>query len=559
MRKFLLALCANFVVFSSMAVLPKQQSNPFPQNFDRSATIRPFGNLRVGSEPSPKKALAKIGYPEDVITSADGIKQEMTVTGSGYFVYWMYLIDYYNESSAGHIVYSDNDEVYLYNIIPYGATDTYIKGVRKGDKIEVSLPQTVKWFDFYDESYGYNLCLLELDPEESSEEDGNWYNVTDATSVSFTIAEDGSITADGLSEDLIIGYAYTDDNSWVGYGVYDLSMTPFNEQAVEVPSDIEVSKNFWSYYCEEEGYGWPVSWAQGFDEIYFQGFSTEMPDAWIKGTVEYEDSNAIISIRPNQYIGICRGFHVYTKAAKSFYDEDYDEEYYEFLPDDYLYQLVWDFEENTIYPKDPDVVLLLNLGKDELYELDEFSDFVLNHQDSFAGIPQNPCNLVFIDFMEHFDEYDLYFNIPGLSTEGDVLITENLGYIIYIDGEEWTFDASDYKLNEDMVEIPWSFHSDYIINHGGTMRQIAFFAEGISSIGVQSVYKYEGEETRSEIVTLNLEDLSAVAGVNGDKKVAEVRYYDVAGREMSNPASGMVIKRVVYEDGSVASFKKVVH
>lgn len=559
MRKSLLALGAICIALSSMAATPKQHFNPSPLNYDRSATVRPLGDLHVGSAPSKKmKSLAKIGSPEDVITSAEGIKQEMTITGSGYFVYWMYLIDYYNESSAGHVVYGDNDEVYLYNIIPYGPTDTYIKGVKNGDKIEVSLPQTVKWFDFYDESYGYNLCLLELDTEKSSEEEGNWYNVTDAASISFTVAEDGSIIADGLSDDLILGYAYTDNNSWVGYGVSDLSMTPFNEQAVEVPSDIEISKNFWSYYCEELGYGWPVSWAQGSDEVYFQGLGTEMPDAWIKGTVEYEGSKGIISIKSDQYIGVCLGFHVYTKAVKSMYDEDYDEEDYELLPDDYTYQLVWDLEKNTIYPKDPDIVLLLNLGKDELNELEEFSDFVLKHQDSFAGIPQNPCDLVFIDFMEKYDEYDLYFHVPGISTEGDVLITQDLWYIIYIDGEEWTFDAADYELSEDMVEIPWSFNSRYIINHGETMRQIAFFAEGISTIGVQSVYKYEGEETRSEIVTLNLEDLSAVAGVNSGKKVADVKYYDMVGHEVEIPASGMVIKRVVYEDGSVASFKKVV-
>ena len=559
MRKSLLALGAACVALSSMAANPKQQFDPSPLHFDRNATVRPHGKLHVGSAPSRKgKALAKIGSPEDVIASAEGKKQEMTVSGSGYYVYWVYLIDYYNESSAGHVVYGDNDEVYLYNIIPYGATDTYIKGVRNGDKIEVSLPQTVKWFDFNDESYGYNLCLLELDPEESSEEEGNRYNVTDASSVSFTVADDGSISVDGLSEELILGYAYTDNNSWVGYGVYDLSLTPFNDRAVEVPTDIEVSKNFWSYSCEGLGYGWPVSWAQGYDEVYFQGFSMEMPEAWIKGTVEYEGSEAVISIAANQYIGISNGFHVYTKAAIPMYDEDYDEEYYEFLPDDYLYQMVWDLEENTICPKDPDVVLLLNLGKGELYELDEFSGFVLRHQDSFAGIPQNPCNLVFIDFMEQFDEYDFYFNVLGLSTEGNVLITENLSYIIYIDGEEWAFDASDYKLKEDMVEIPWSFDSDYIINHGGSMRQIAFFVEGISTIGVQSVYKYDGEETRSEIMTLNLEGLSA-DGINADKKVAAVKYYDMTGREVAEAASGIVIKRVVYEDGSVASFKKVLY
>ncbi len=559
MRKSLLALGAACVALSSMAANPKQQFNPSPLHFDRNATVHPLGKLHVGTAPSKKgKTLAKIGSPEDVINSAEGKKQEMTVNGSGYYVYWRYLIDYYDESSAGQVVYGDNDEVYLSNIIPYGATDTYIKGVRNGNKIEVNLPQTVIWFDDSDGSYGYNLCLLELDPEESSEEEGNWYNVTDASSVSFTVADDGSISADGLSKDLILGYAYTDNNSWVGYGVYDLSLTPFNDLAVDVPADIEVSKNFWSYSCEGLGYGWPISWAQGYDEVYFQGFSMEMPDAWIKGTVEYEDSEAIISIASNQYIGVSKGFHVYTKAAMPMYDEDYDEEYYEFMPDDYLYQLVWDFEENIIYPKDPDVVLLLNLGKNEVFELDEFSGFVLRHQDSFAGIPQNPCNVVFIDFMENFDEYDLYFNVLGLSTEGDVLITENLSYIIYIDGDEWTFDASDYKLKEDMVEIPWSFDSDYIINHGGSMRQIAFFVEGLSTIGVQSVYKYDGEETRSEIVTLNLEGLSA-DGINADKKVAAVKYYDMTGREVAKAASGVVIKRVVYEDGSVASFKKVLH
>lgn len=557
MKKSLLALGAACFALSSMAATPKQQYKQSPLNYDRSATVQSLGNLHVGSAPSKmKKAPAKIGSAEDVINSAEGTKQDMTVTGSGYYVYWMYLIDYQNESTAGHVVYGENDEVYLYNIIPYGATDTYIKGVKNGDKIEVNLPQTVIWFD--DVDYGFKLCLLELDPEESSEEDGNWFNLSDAASISFTVAEDGSITADGLSEELILGYAYTDDDSWTGYGVSELSMTPFNDKAVEVPSDIEVSKNFWSYNCEELGYGWPVSWAQGYEEVYFQGLGSEMPDAWIKGTVEYDGSEAIISLASNQYVGVYYGFYVYTKAVKLLYNEEYDEEEYELLPDDYQYQLVWDFEENTIYPKDPDIVFLLNLGKDDLNYLEEFYDFTLLHQDSFAGIPQNPENLVFIDFMEDYGEYDLYFDLSGFSTEGDVLLTENLSYVIYVDDEEWTFDATDYNLSEDMVEIPWSFDSDYIFTYYGTMRQVAFFVEGISTIGVQSIYKYDGEETRSEIVTLNVDDPTSVAGIGADKKVVGVKYYDVAGREVANPASGVVIKRVAYEDGSVASFKKIV-
>ena len=89
-------------------------------------------------------------------------------------------------------------------------------------------------------------------------------------------------------------------------------------------------------------------------------------------------------------------------------------------------------------------------------------------------------------------------------------------------------------------------------------RETDFFIDGISTLGVQSIYKYNGKETRSEIITLDLDDPTSVADINAGKKVADVKYYDIAGREMANPAAGIAIKRVVYEDGSVASFKKVV-
>ncbi|MDE7419422.1 MAG: hypothetical protein K2N35_04365 [Muribaculaceae bacterium] len=556
MKKSLLAFGAACIALSSMAAIPKHPFNPSPLNYDRNATVQPLGNLHVGSAPSKmKKAPAKVGSPEDIITSAEGTRQDLTLTGSGYIVFWGYLIQYENESTAGHIIYGDNDEVYIYNIIPNAATDTYVKGVKNGDKIEVSLPQTVTWFD--GDPYGYNLCLLEKDEEESSEEEGNWYIQSDATSVSFTVAEDGTIVAEGLSEDLILGFAYTDDESWSGYGVYELSMAPFYEKVVEVPTDIEVSKNFWSYYCEDLGYGWPVSWAQGYDEFYFQGLSYEMPEAWIKGSVEYDDSEAIISIPTNQYVGVYYGYYIYTKAVRLFYDEDSGDEDFEIMPDDYKYQLVWDYEENTITPKDPEIVFVYNIGNDELAGLSLLYDFSLIHQDSYAGTPQNPFDLVFVDFMDDYGQYDLYFNVPAFSTEGDVLLTENLSYIIYIDEDEWTFDANEYWLTEDMVEIPWSFNSSYIIVNEGIARQIAFFVEGISTIGVQSVYNYHGEETRSEIVTLDLDDTTAAGHINADKKVASVKYYDVTGREVANPAGGLVIKRVVYDDGTVASFKKM--
>ncbi len=110
-----------------------------------------------------------------------------------------------------------------------------------------------------------------------------------------------------------------------------------------------------------------------------------------------------------------------------------------------------------------------------------------------------------------------------------------------------------------MVEIPWSFENDsYTIlkNYGSCRHAVYVFIEGITTIGVQSVYKYNGEETRSEIVTLNLDE-NSVKGVDADKTVKSVKYYDIAGRELSAPAEGLVIKRTTYTDGTTTTLKNI--
>lgn len=499
-----------------------------------------------------KKAKAIFG-PEDVITSVEGSTQAMSAVCSGYYYSWFGLMDYKDMETATNVVYADNDEVYFYEIVPFLSTDTYVKGVKKDNKIEVTLPQTIAFYE--DEGYGLFLCLMEKD-EALSDEDMPYYAPTEAESVTFTVAEDGTLTAEGLSDDLVLGCAYTDDYTWCGFGASKLIMTPFNEKPVEAPSDIEVSKGFWTINAGD--YGWPVNWAQGYDEFYFQGISSYMPEAWVKGTVEYDDSEATISIAQNQYLGVASGAFIYTKCAKFIYDEEGVAIDAEMMPADYQYQLVWDYEENTIVAKDPEVLFVFNCGSGEYYALDAFEDLKLAHQEDYSGTPANPYDLIFEDTSEYYGYSIFQFVVPGISTEGDVLDTNDLYYVVYVDGEEWEFYADEYFIEEDLVEVPWDYSSYYIYNWGGAVREADFFVEGISTLGVQSVYKYNGEETRSEIVTIDLDDPTAVGSVMSDKKVASVKYYDVAGREVANPAAGIVIKRVTFEDGTVASFKKAV-
>ncbi|MDE6290222.1 MAG: hypothetical protein K2M16_01690, partial [Muribaculaceae bacterium] len=436
---------------------------------------------------------------------------------------------------------------------------TYVKGVKNGDKIEISLPQTVYFYDT--NGYGLKLCMMEKEVqvnEDGSESVG--FNITDASSVTLSVAEDGSAVVDGLENGLALSLAYTDDDSWVGCSATKLSFTPFNEKPVEVPADIEVSKNFW--LSSQGDYARSISWAQGYDEVYFQGICTSMPDAWVKGTVEYDYDNAeaVISIAQNQYVGAAAGSYIYIKCAKFEYDENGYLIAADLMPDDYKYELVWDLEENTIAAKDPDVVFIFNAALDRIYYLAYYSNIKLTHQDDMSGTPVDPYGLRFSDTYENYGYGGFYFTVPAVSTEGDFLATEDLYYVIYVDGDEWTFEPEEYSTDEAIEEIPWNLSLYYIYNVGGANREVDFFVEGITTLGVQSVYKYNGEETRSEIVTINLDqdDPSGVAALGEGKKVADVKYFDLSGRQVANPAEGIFVKRVTFEDGSVATFKKAV-
>lgn len=56
---------------------------------------------------------------------------------------------------------------------------------------------------------------------------------------------------------------------------------------------------------------------------------------------------------------------------------------------------------------------------------------------------------------------------------------------------------------------------------------------------------------------LQLKDPEAISTIAGDKKVANVRYYNLAGVESSEPQPGMNIKVITYSDGTRSSEKEV--
>ncbi len=513
-------------------------------------------SLAVSSMANPAQIAPGLDSMLDIIYSAEGKRQEVSVTTSGLTMSFSGLEVFQDQVIASHVIYGDDNEVYIYNIFPYLPTNTYIKGIKEGEKVVVDFPQAV----FYDDSEGYVEAYYYtlVDIVEGVDDEGyptTSYIPQEKASVTFSIDEFGTMVAQGISENCILGACDSEYGDWIGLGASKLEISSFDEKPVEAPANLEVLKNYWTSAGNE--YGWQVNFAQDGDEVYFQGLSERMPQAWVKANIVKDGNTAIVTIPQDQYVGDYSSYHIFTKCVEMTTNEKGDI-FYDLKPDDYEFQLVWDLEKNTMEAKDKDVVLLFNTSKIDVYFINDLMDMKLIRQESYDGVPQNPYGLDFVDAMEEEGFYLFSFNLPAISTEGKYLLLDDMKYVVYINDEEWTFDADEYDLEESLEEIPWSMNNYWIMkNYDSSRHKLPFFVEGIDTFGVQSVYNYNGVETRSEIVTLDVEEFMSVEDVEA-AKVASVKYYDLTGREVANPAAGIVIKRTVFTDGRASSAKTII-
>lgn len=505
---------------------------------------------------SPAKMAPGLDSMTDIIYNAEGEKNDVTVTTSGLTLSFSGLEVFQDQQIASHVVYGDNNSIYIYNIFAQLPTETYIKGRIEGKQIEIDLPQAV----YYDDSMGdlleaYYYTLVDI----VSGVDDEGYPTTsfvprEKSTLTFSIDEFNTMTAEGLNENLLLGACDSEDGQWIGLGASSIEISSFDEQPVEIPLGVKVYNNYWT--CAGDGYGWQVNFAQVRDEVYFQGLSERLPEACVKGKVESEGDNVVVSIPQNQYVGDYGRYHIFTKCVQMSSDDKGNIYFEHLMPSDYDFQLVWDKENNTMTAKDKDIVLLFNTSMTDIYMINDLMDMKLIRQESYEGVPADPYDLELTDVMDEEGFYLLSFNVLAMSKEGDYLLLNDLSYVIYVDDDVWTLDENDYLLEESIEEIPWTFSNEWILKtYESCQRRVALFAQGMETLGVQTIYKHNGVETRSEIVTLNLEE-DAVTEIEASK-AAGVEYYDLTGQEAKNPSGGIFIKRVTNEDGTVITKKQI--
>ena len=183
--------------------------------------------------------------------------------------------------------------------------------------------------------------------------------------------------------------------------------------------------------------------------------------------------------------------------------------------------------------------------------------------ETVPAVPANPEVTDFFDSGREDGFTRLDFNINLFDVEGNPLNSDYLTYSIYVDNDElFTFDYDTYGANNgfdtDMTEIPYGYSG-----YDFYLRRVYFYRtnEGDNPfftwrIGIQVHYTVEGVRNSSDIVYLEVYEPSAVSEMAGGKEVSAVRYFNMAGQELSQP-QGLTIKVTTFTDGTTSAVKVV--
>ncbi len=268
------------------------------------------------------------------------------------------------------------------------------------------------------------------------------------------------------------------------------------------------------------------------NDVYIKGFSEYYPEAWVKGTI----SNGVATF-PAAYMG-----------ALDLWGDTYE----------------LDFDGAEFSVNDDASVLTSPDGYTTSVWgdiLDEFNNVTLTRVVPEIATPATPTITEFTE-----DDYGYYvmMTIPTTDVDGNDIYAALLSYQMLVDkkGEQsvYVFSPDDYLfLEEEMTEIPYYFTDYYDIDVAG--KQVYLYGDDIldwNAIGVKSIYTVEGNsrETReSEIFWYQLTP-TAIGEVNTNN-VVETNYYDLQGRKVDANATGLLIKQMRMQDGTIKTSKVI--
>lgn len=521
---------------------------------------------------------------ETVIRDPKGTTKLYTKEAAGTAVFANQLNLYEEDNFPAEIVWGENNEVYVKDIISTMPMDTYVKGEINGDMITFEAGQLVEYVspEEYDGVHGYGIGV----GVARSEIEGEIINFEYDPSISeysLKMEKDGTLSLvlpgepfDGQNvPEYMLCLFYTDDFQFIGFSDFYQIYHPEEYQLVTMPEGVTPEPYV---FIDEYDFADFAYVAYTDDYLYIQGLNPMMPQSVVRAKI---DGNKA-TIAQNEYMGVYLDLmFIFTKILID--NPDYDagnsrSEPFIYAPSDMGFTLTLDRENGKIYADTPGVYLIFQPDEDT-YEngLCQLGQFTLTYQSTLAGTPANPSHLRFYtDLVYYYGFANFQFNLSNYAKEGTLLDTSCLYYQVIVNDEPIIFGeqlVTNLLGFEDIAYehvpgmqrwLPFDFFNGHDIDRVlGNIFDIGIYVADVKTIGVQSLYVYDDKYTYSDIVTLDVatgEITTSTTGINTvtDSPVVGEEYYTLGGLKVDKPGKGVFIKRMKHADGKV-SVSKVVY
>lgn len=256
----------------------------------------------------------------------------------------------------------------------------------------------------------------------------------------------------------------------------------------------------------------------GFDgnDVYIQGLSKWITDAWVKGTMN-DDGTVTF---PKHFLGNFDAWGIDMEIVFNGATMTYDPETDTFTTaEGYTSTSTYQLEGET-YDEPADVM----------------TDVVITRAADVAAIPAAPEILSFR--LNGSYGYMLEMNIPLEDIDGNPIFASKLSYQLFSmqDGEASpiTLEASRYEYaTEDLTIIPY-LYTDYweVLQGGETVYVHADGIENWQAIGAKSIYTGGGETNESDITWYDLSNSGITQVTAGQNQ--SMQLYDLLGRRVDS-------------------------
>ena len=478
--------------------------NPVPFKAEQTQ-LKAAGNTRTVAKPTSSRRRAASDF---VIITDQPAGELLQFTRSGNYLYVQDSKLYIGSQSGTVSVVSNGDNYYIQDPLMDFSPGTWVEGHVKDGKLVVPVPQNL----YYVSDYDACIAIIPINAYSSAD--------TEATEITYTISKGDNdrlvFTLDGFtSYNRTLGAYWTDDESIQLYGEYNTVFTQVLDgestepQVVEAPEDLVVEEYSMTYGTDGTG-----SVKVGFDgdDVYIQGFSTYLTEAWVKGTLE----GNTVTFASDQYYGPYGSYVSYFSPA-AYGGGDvvftYDADAEQFV------------SQNTIFG-------VISNSEGAYYDGNYAAPVILTKVKEKAATPANPAITAFAN-----SSYGYYFdfNVPTVDVDGNGLITSKLFFVIYTDTEHdiqpLTFTPATHELlTDDLTEIPYGFTEGYDF-YNGEIYLNGLYSADWNKIGIKSIY-YGGDETNeTEIQWYDIKDYATVLSTNTvDNQTFYTTFYSKAGK-----------------------------